>query len=64
LSGGNGSVGGGGGGSGGRFVNYFLQSFNASNAIDQSSRWNGTLNLDGGKGGSLFAEIATEKIKL
>jgi hypothetical protein len=54
LNGGRGSLGGGGGGSGGRFANYFLQSFNASNALRQSLHWDGWLDLSGGEGGALF----------
>lgn len=57
LSGGDGSIGGGGGGSGGRFVNYFLHGFNATNSGNQSLHWNGTINLAGGKGGTLFSAI-------
>jgi hypothetical protein len=34
LNGGDGATGGGGGGSGGRFANYFLQSFNATNTLE------------------------------
>ena len=51
LSGGDGSLYGGGGGSGGRFVSVLLESFNATNYLEQSLRWNGTINLTGGKGG-------------
>lgn len=60
LSGGHGSTGGGGGGSGGRFVNYFLQNFNATNSLNQSSRWNSTIKLDGGHGGELFSRIKNQ----
>ena len=60
LSGGHGSVGGGGGGSGGRFANYFLSGYNQSHATQQSHGWNGTILLEGGKGGTLFAELARE----
>lgn len=51
LSGGDGSLYGGGGGSGGRFVSHLLQSYNATNFVEQSLRWNGTISLTGGKGG-------------
>jgi hypothetical protein len=52
MYGGNGSKNGGGGGSGGRLAVNFLRSFLASSYPDQSYYWRGSLNLDGGKGGS------------
>lgn len=55
LSGGDGSTNGGGGGSGGRFVSHLLHHFNATSINEQSLRWNGTVQLDGGKGGSRSA---------
>lgn len=52
LSGGHGSIFGGGGGAGGRFVSHLIQNFNATNFEEQSLRWNGTISLNGGRGGA------------
>jgi len=51
ASGGDGSAFGGGGGSGGRLVAMLLTSFNSTSHEHQSINWNGTIKLEGGKGG-------------
>jgi hypothetical protein len=52
AAGGNGSTYGGGGGSGGRMIAHLLGNYNATNMFEQSLHWNGTVLLEGGKGGS------------